>query len=76
MGRLTDKFLRDDDLKEMYCADNGRPSLPPSMMAGALILQFYDDVSDGKAVVRIRYDLRWKVALTWHWITTVLIHPV
>jgi len=27
MGSLTGKLLRDDDLKEMYCADNGRPSL-------------------------------------------------
>jgi transposase len=63
MGSLTGKLLRDDDLKEMYCADNGRPSLPPSMMAGALMLQFYDDVSDGEAVERILYDLRWKVAL-------------
>ena len=63
MGSLTGKLLRDDDLKDMYCAENGRPSLPPSMMAGAMILQFYDDVSDGEAVERIRYDLRWKVAL-------------
>jgi len=63
MGSLIGRLLRDDDLKDMYCADNGRPSLPPSMMAGALILQFYDDVSDGEAVERIRYDLRWKVAL-------------
>jgi transposase len=63
MGSLTGKLLRDDDLKEMYCADNGRPSLAPSMMAGALMLQFYDDVSDGEAVERILYDLRWKVAL-------------
>src|ERR1035437_1729844 len=63
MGSLTGKLLRDDDLKEMYSADNGRPSLPPSMMAGALMLQFYDDVSDGEAVERILYDLRWKVAL-------------
>lgn len=63
MGRLTGKLLRDEDLKDMYSADNGRPSLPPSMMAGALILQFYEDVSDGEAVERIRYDLRWKVAL-------------
>jgi len=63
MGSLTGRLLRDDDLKDMYCAKNGRPSLPPSMMAGAMILQFYDDVSDGEAVERIRYDLRWKVAL-------------
>ena len=47
MGSRIDKLLRDDELKEMYCADNGRPNLPPSVMAGALMLQFYDDVSDG-----------------------------
>jgi len=63
MGSLTGKLLRDEDLKDMYSADNGRPSLPPSIMAGALMLQFYDDVSDGEAVERIRFDLRWKVAL-------------
>ena len=63
MGSLNGKLLRDDDLKGMYTLDNGRPSLPPSMMAGVLLLQFYDDVSDAEAVERVRYDLRWKVAL-------------
>lgn len=62
MGSLNGKLLRDDDLKEMYTLDNGRPSLPPSMMAGVL-LQFHDDVSDGEAVERVLYDMRWKVAL-------------
>jgi hypothetical protein len=32
-------------------------------MSGALLLQFYDDVSDEEAVERTLYDLRWKVAL-------------
>ncbi|MCX6056504.1 MAG: transposase [Chloroflexi bacterium] len=63
MGKLNSKLLRDDDLKEMYCPDNGRPSLPPSMMAGIMILEFYDDVSDAEAAERVLYDLRWKVAL-------------
>lgn len=63
MGRLNGRLLRDDDLKEMYTLDNGRPSLPPSMMAGVLLLQFHDDVSDGEAVERVLYDMRWKVAL-------------
>jgi hypothetical protein len=52
------------DLAEMYCPDNGRPSLPPSLMSGVLLLQFYDDVSDAEAVARLTFDLRWKVALT------------
>jgi transposase len=63
MGAVSSELFRDDDLKEMYCADNGRPSLAPSLMCGVVLLQFYDDVSDGEAVERTKYDLRWKVAL-------------
>ena len=61
MGSLSRRLFPDDDLSDMYCPDNGRPSLPPSLMSGALLLQFFDDVSDGEAVERTMYDLRWKV---------------
>jgi len=63
MGAVSDVLFPDDDLAAMYCPDNGRPSLPPSLMNGVLLLQFYDDVSDAEAVDRTKYDLRWKVAL-------------
>jgi len=63
MGSLEAQLFSDEDLKEMYCDDNGRPSLPPSLMSGVLLLQFYDDVSDAEAVERVLFDLRWKVAL-------------
>lgn len=63
MSAVNDELFHDDDLAGMYCEDNGRPSLPPSFMSGATLLQFYDDVSDEEAVDRLRYDLRWKVAL-------------
>jgi hypothetical protein len=63
MGAVSSQLFNDDDLKDMYCPDNGRPSLPPSLMSGVLLLEFYDDVSDGEAVERTQYDLRWKVAL-------------
>jgi hypothetical protein len=65
-GRMAgshDVLFQDDDLKELYCADHGRPSLPPSLLSGVMLLQFYDDVSDEEAVERLRFDLRWKVAL-------------
>ncbi len=57
-------MFADDDLAALYCLDNGRPSLPPSLLSGILLLQFYDDVSDAEAVARLSFDLRWKVALT------------
>jgi hypothetical protein len=63
MGAVSDVLFPDNDLAAMYCPDNGRPSLPPSLMNGVLLLQFYDDVSDEEAVERTKYDLRWKVAL-------------
>jgi len=63
MAAVRDVLFRDDDLAEMYCLDNGRPSLPPSLLSGVLLLQFHDDVGDEEAVERVRFDLRWKVAL-------------
>ena len=63
MAKVRDVLFKDDDLAAMYCLDNGRPSLPPSLLSGVLLLQYHDDVSDEEAVERLRYDLRWKVAL-------------
>src|ERR1700682_1584108 len=53
----------DEDFAELYCLNNGRPSVPPSLLATALVLQTYDGVSDDEAKQRADYDLRWKVAL-------------
>jgi hypothetical protein len=63
MGAVSDELFHDDDLAMMYCLDNGRPSLPPSLMSGVTLLQFHDGVSDAEAVARTMFDIRWKVAL-------------
>jgi hypothetical protein len=63
MGAVSDVLFDDDDAADMYCPDNGRPSIPPSLMNGITLLQFHDDVSDGEAVSRTMFDMRWKVAL-------------
>jgi hypothetical protein len=63
MGAVSDVLFCDDDLAMMYCPDNGRPSIPPSLMSGATLLQFYDDASDAEAVDSIKFDRRWQVAL-------------
>jgi hypothetical protein len=47
----------------LYVAGWGRPSVPPSLLATALLLQTYEGVSDEEATARAAYDLRWKVAL-------------
>jgi hypothetical protein len=63
MAAVSGVLFQDDDLKEMYDPGNGRPSIPPSLMSGVLLLQFHDDVSDDEAVQRLMFDLRWQVAL-------------
>ncbi len=57
------KLFRDEDFAKLYCLDNGCPSVPPSLLANALLLQTYDRVSDEEAKARADFDLRWKVAL-------------
>jgi transposase len=56
-------LFRDEDFAQLYVLTNGRPSVPPSLLATALVLQTYDGVSDDEARQRAAYDLRWKVAL-------------
>src|SRR6266704_3688172 len=53
----------DEDFAPLYCPNNGRPSVPPSLLATALVLQTYDRVSDDEATRRAAFDLQWKVAL-------------
>lgn len=56
-------LFRDEDFADLYCLDNGREGIPPSLLATALVLQSYDRVSDAEAKARGDYDVRWKVAL-------------
>ncbi len=48
---------------ELYCPDFGRPSVPPSLLAIALLLQAHNRVSDAEATQRAAFNMRWKVAL-------------
>jgi hypothetical protein len=57
------KLFRDEDFAALYCQDNGRTSVPPSLLAMALLLQTHDRVSDEEVKARADFDLRWKVAL-------------
>lgn len=56
-------LFSDSEFASLYCADNGRPSAPPSLLALARLLQHYEGISDAEVVERCRFDLRWKVAL-------------
>jgi Transposase domain (DUF772) len=57
------ELFRDEAFAGLYVLTNGRPSVPPSLLAVALVLQTYEGVSDAEAKQRADDDLRWKVAL-------------
>ena len=63
MASLRGRLFRDADFAAFYCLDNGRDSVPPSLLATALLLQSHDKVSDAEAKARADFDIRWKVAL-------------
>ena len=63
LALLRGQLFRDEEFGELYCDDNGRESVPPSLLATALLLQTYDRVSDAEAKQRADFDIRWKVAL-------------
>ena len=63
LASLRNRLFCDADFAELYCLDNGRASVPPSLLATALLLQTHDKVSDAEAKARADFDIRWKVAL-------------
>jgi hypothetical protein len=63
LAQRRGQLFRDEDFAILYCRDNGRPSVPPSVAVSILFLRAYDNVSFVEAIERTKYDLRWKVAL-------------
>ena len=58
-----DRIVSDADFVECYSARMGRPSIPPSLLAKVLLLQYRTGVSDEQAMECVGWDLRWKAAL-------------
>src|SRR5216683_2362506 len=63
LSRERQGLFRDEDYASLYSEKLGRPSVPPSLLATALVLQTYARVSDEEAAERAAFDLRWKIAL-------------
>ena len=57
LASLRGHLICDADFSEPYCPDNGRASLPPSLLATSLLLQVHDKVSDGEAKARGDFDI-------------------
>ena len=63
LASLRGQLFRDADFAELYCLDNGRTSVAPSLLATALLLQTHDKVRDAEDKARADFDIRWKSAL-------------
>jgi transposase len=64
LARWRDVLVNDEDYTSLYKdSPRGRPSIPPSTVVLAMLLQYHDDCSDAEAEQRMRFDLRWKHAL-------------
>jgi hypothetical protein len=63
LAQNRQQLFREEDFAVLYCADNGRTSVPPSLAISILFLRAYERVSFVEAIERTKYDLRWKVAL-------------
>src|SRR3989440_11004769 len=64
-AKLRPSLLRDEDFIHWYVEGKGRPSVPPAVVAGGLLLALRGKCSDREAEQRRRYDLRleWALAL-------------
>jgi len=58
-----ERIVRDEDFAECYSQHMGRPSIPPSLLAKVLLLEYRCGLSDEAAMESLTWDLRWKVAL-------------
>jgi transposase len=58
-----ERIVRDEDFAECYSQRMGRPSIPPSLLAKILLLEYRCGLSDEAAMESLEWDLRWKVAL-------------
>lgn len=58
-----ERIVRDEDFAQCYSQRMGRPSIPPSLLAKILLLEYRCGLSDEAAMEALAWDLRWKVAL-------------
>ena len=56
-------LITDRMFESMYCLDNGRPPIAPSLLAKATILQFHRNLSDREMERACAYDIEVKFAL-------------
>src|SRR5881394_3500227 len=63
LAQAAPRLFADEDFAAFYQDKRGRPSVPPSLLALATLLQHEAGISDEEAIARTAYDLRWAAVL-------------
>jgi Transposase DDE domain/Transposase domain (DUF772) len=63
LAQAAPRLFADEDFAAFYKDKKGRPSVPPSLLALATLLQHEAGISDEEAIARTAYDLRWAAVL-------------
>jgi hypothetical protein len=63
LAQAAPRLFQDEDFAAFYKEKQGRPSVPPSLLALATLLQHEAGISDEEAINRTAYDLRWAAVL-------------
>ncbi len=62
LAEHRDELFPEKMFADLYPSPNGRPSVPPQVLACATVLQVLENRTDHDAVAELRCDLRWKAA--------------
>src|SRR3990170_8101530 len=62
LAEHRDSVFPETMFADMYPSPNGRPSVPPQVLATATVLQVLANLTDWDTVTHLRCDLRWKAA--------------
>ncbi len=60
---LVGPLITDEMFKDLYCWNNGRPPISPSLMAKAMLVQYHMNLSDREMERTCQFDLEVKFAL-------------
>ena len=61
LHRERERLFPDSAFADLFC-DDGRRSVPPSVVAAAMVLQRLEGLSDREAAERYAFDTRWRYA--------------
>jgi len=61
LHRERDRLFPDEAFADLF-ADDGRRSVPPSVVAAVMVLQRLEGLSDREAAERYAFDARWRYA--------------